>query len=36
MMFLIQGPHGSTSRRNYVVDKEEKSILWSEVDALAD
>lgn len=36
MMLLIQGPHSSTSRRNYVIDKEKQSIFWSEVDSFAD
>lgn len=36
MMFLIQSSHGGTGRRNNIIDKEKKCILWSEVDSFTD
>jgi len=35
-MFLVERAHGRARRRNHVVHEEEQSILWPQMDSLAD
>ena len=34
--YLIQLAHGSTGRRDGIIDKEEQGIFWPQVDPLSD
>ena len=35
ILYLVEGTHCGTGWGNHIVDEEEKSILWSEMDTLA-
>ena len=34
--YLIESPHSCTGRRNHIINKEEESVLWSQVNSLSD
>ena len=34
--YLVEGTHGSTGWGNHIVDEEEESVFWSQMDAFAD